>query len=80
MIAADLINPRRYDGVLGLSVGGGDMMHWPDKSPLEERRLENDIRPMQHIKSKVNNMWRMEDYRDRWNEIKYEVHIRRRGE
>ena len=55
------------------------MEYWPKQSPLEERRLENEIRPMQHIKSKVPNIWRMYDYRNRWDEVKNEVHVRRHG-
>lgn len=55
------------------------MKHWPQQTPLEEMRGENEIRPMQYKKARLMNVFRLEEYRDRWEELKYSIRQRRLG-
>lgn len=55
------------------------MQHWPEQTPLEAMRGENEIRPMRYKKARLKNMFRLEEFRERWAELKYLVYQRRRG-
>ncbi len=55
------------------------MKHWPEQTPLEAKRGENEIRPMQYKKARLKNVFRLDEYRERWEELKYSIRQRRLG-